>query len=382
MHGTGELLERDELLAALSVAAEAAARGQGATVLVSGEAGIGKTSLIERFAATLGHGRVLWGACEALATPRPLGPLHDIAGDVGPALRAALARPGDRAALFAAVLDELARLPTPAVVVFEDVHWADDATLDLVKYLGRRIRHAGALLVLSHRDDPASLDKLRDVQRSGTLQRIGPVCAARAEAAWMAGDDERAAREAARAADLAAAKRHPWLLGELAFWRHRAGDLIVAPRGCAEPFALQTGGRWSEAAAAWRAMGCPYEEARALADGDEAAQRAALALLDKLGAKPLAERVRRRMRQAGVRSVPRGAAATTRSNEAGLTARELEVLALVADGRRNVEIAKCLSRSARTIEHHVESILAKLEVGSRAEAVTAARRLGLLAQNG
>ena len=145
---------------------------------------------------------------------------------------------------------------------------------------------------------------------------------------------------------------------------------------------MQTAARWSDAADAWRAIGCPYEEARALADGDEAAQRAALAILDRLGAKPLAERIRRQLRQAGVRSVPRGAATATRSNEAGLTARELEVLALVADGRRNAEIAARLSRSARTVEHHVESILAKLEVGSRAEAVEAARRLGLLAKNG
>ena len=117
----------------------------------------------------------------------------------------------------------------------------------------------------------------------------------------MAGDDPRAAREAERAFDLAAAKRHPWLLGELAFWRHRAGALTTAPPGSAAPFALQTAARWSDAADAWRAIGCPYEEARALADGDEAAQRAALAILDKLGAKPLAERIRRRMRQAGVR---------------------------------------------------------------------------------
>jgi len=872
MQTAGELLERESLLAALGDAADAAARGDGRTVLVSGEAGIGKTSLLERFAAGLGRGRVLWGACEALATPRPLGPLHDIAGPAGAALRGALARPGDRAALFAAVLDELARPPAPTVVVFEDVHWADDATLDLVKYLGRRIRHAGALLVLSHRDDAASLDKLRAVlgdlpsahvarlqvpplsraaverlaavvarrdaggvhaatggnaffvtevlrqggaaagvpasvrdavlaraamlppladallqlvaivprqidlalvgdvlapttetveaclasgllvvdgaslrfrhelartaveealqppraaalhhrvlaalearpdretslaarahhaqkagdaaailrwsplaaheaalrgarheaaahchaalalgehlapreraalldelathcfelndldaaiaareeaialwgahgdderqgealaahamslvralrnadadaasrraldlagahpagrtlaraqatesylrmlnrdydeaiawgaraltlaeaagdvatqaralltlgaatmfvdyergcahlarsrelarslddggaavadahvmlgtasgelhafaaaegylddgiafarahdldrlagymegwqalvdlhrgrwalageranavaarelgrttnrvvalialgrlrtrrgdpgaadvldealelaERSGTLQRLGPVCAARAEAAWMAGDDERAVREAERACALAAAKRHPWLLGELAFWRHRGGGLVVAPPGCAEPFALQMAWRWSDAAAAWRAMGCPYEEARALADGDEAAQRAALAILDKLGAKPLAECVRRQMREAGVRSVPRGAASATRSNEVGLTARELEVLALVADGRRNAEIAARLSRSTRTVERHVESILAKLGAGSRAEAVEAARRLGLLAKMG
>ncbi|HEX4234366.1 MAG TPA: AAA family ATPase [Caldimonas sp.] len=868
----GELLERDGPLAALTAAADAAARGDGRTLLVSGEAGIGKTSMLERFGANLGRGRILWGACEALATPRPLGPLHDVAAAAGSAVRAALARAGDRAALFAAVLDELARPPAPTVMVFEDLHWADAATLDLVKYLGRRIQHVPALLVLSHRDDTASLDKLRDVLgnlppahvtrllvpplsrtaverlaagarrrdgggvhaatggnaffvaevlrhggatgdvpvtvrdavlaraamlsadahdllqlvaivprqvdlglvgdvlapstatievclasgllvadsanlrfrhelartaieeaialpraaalhrrvlaalearpqgeaslaarahhaqkagdgdairrwsppaareaalrgarreaaahcraalehgsrlavaeraalldelathcfelnelepaiaareaaielhgvggdierqsealaahamslvralrnadadaagrraldlaatlppgralaraqttesylrmlnrdyddaitwgqkaialaegagdlatlarayltlgaatmfvdyaqgcahvdrslelarslddggagvadahvmlgtasgelhefaaaeryleagiafarahdldrlagymegwqalcdvhrgrwvlageranvvvarelggttnrvvallalgrlrtrrgdpgaaavldealelalRSGTLQRLGPVCAARAEAAWLDGDGERAAREAERAFDLAVAKRHPWLLGELAFWRHRAGALTAPPRGSAAPFRLQIAGRATDAAAAWRAMGCAYEEARALADGDEPAQRAALAILDRLGAKPLADRVRRQMRQSGVRAVPRGAVTATRSNEAGLTARELEVLALVADGCRNAQIADRLSRSARTVEHHVESILAKLGVASRTEAVAAARRIGLLAKNG
>jgi DNA-binding CsgD family transcriptional regulator len=868
MHGTGELLERDDLLAVLDAAADAASRGEGATVLVSGEAGIGKTSLLERFAAGIGRGRVLWGACEALATPRPLGPLVDVAGDVGTTLRGALGRPGDRATLFAAVLDELGRPPAPTVVVFEDVHWADDATLDLVKFLGRRIRNAPALLVLSHRDDPASLAKLRDVlgnlppahvariavpplssdaverlaaraarrdaagvhaatggnaffvtevlrhggttaavpvtvrdavlaraatlapqasellqlvaivprqvdlalvadvlapstetieaclasgllvadgagvrfrhelartaieealpppravalhrrvlaalearrdgetslaarahhaqkagdaaailhwsplaaheaaqrgarreaaahcraalvhrdrlgardraalldelathcfelndldaaiaaredaiaiwgsdgdverqsealaahamslvralrnadadaasrraldlaaalpsgralakaaatesylrmlnrdyddaiawgakaialaegqgdvatharalltlgaatmfvdyargcehvaaslalarslddggaavadahvmlgtasgelhafaaaeryleegiafarardldrlagymegwqalvdlyrgrwalageranavaarelggttnrvvvltalgrlrtrrgdpgaadvldealelaERSGTLQRLGPVCAARAEAAWMAGDDARAAREAERVFDLAAAKRHPWLLGELAFWRHRAATLAIAAPGSAEPFALQMAGRWSDAAAAWRAMGCPYEEARALADGDEAAQRAALAILDKLGAKPLAERIRRQMRQAGVRSVPRGAALATRSNEAGLTARELEVLELVAGGLTNAEIAQRLVISPRTVEHHVSAVLGKLGVAARRDAARRAVELELV----
>jgi DNA-binding CsgD family transcriptional regulator len=119
-----------------------------------------------------------------------------------------------------------------------------------------------------------------------------------------------------------------------------------------------------------------------LADGDEAAQREALAVLDRLGAVPLAERVRRGMRSAGVRSVPRGALAATRGNAAGLTARELQVLELVAAGCRNADIAARLSRSARTVEHHLESILAKLGVDSRVDAVAAARRLGVLAKNG
>src|SRR6516225_2866747 len=167
--------------------------------------------------------------------------------------------------------------------------------------LGGTTNRVVALIALgrlrTRRGDPGADEVLDEAlalaERSGTLQRLGPVCAARAEAAWMAGDDPRAAREAERAFDLAAAKRHPWLLGELAFWRHRAGDLAVAVPGGAEPYALQMAGRWRDAARMWREMGCPYEEARALADGDETAQRAALAIVDKLGAKPLAERIRK-----------------------------------------------------------------------------------------
>jgi DNA-binding CsgD family transcriptional regulator len=247
-----------------------------------------------------------------------------------------------------------------------------------------------ALLALgrlrTRRGDPGGervLDEALELaSRSATLQRLGPVSAARAEAAWLRGDAAAAGREAERCFALAAAKRHPWLLGELAFWRWKAGTLAQPPAGSAEPFRLQMEGHWRDAASAWRAIGCPYEEARALGDGDEPAQREALAMLDRLGAKPLAERIRRDMRQAGVRAVPRGALARTRSNAVGLTAREIEILAFLADGRQNAQIAARLSRSARTVEHHVESILAKLSVASRSEAVAVARKLGLLPQDG
>jgi DNA-binding CsgD family transcriptional regulator len=241
----------------------------------------------------------------------------------------------------------------------------------------------------TRRGDPgadALLDEALELaERSGTLQRLAPVCSARAEAAWLRGDEAAAAREARRCVDLALAKRHRWHVGELAWWVACGEGANVlgqdALEACDEPYRWQLEGRWREAAAAWAARGCPYEQARALAAGDESAQREALAILDRLGARPLAERVRRDMREAGVRSVPRGASAAARANPAGLTARELEVLAQLAEGRRNAEIAARLSRSARTVDHHVEAILAKLGAASRTEAVAAARRLGLLQES-
>lgn len=233
------------------------------------------------------------------------------------------------------------------------------------------------------RGDPgaaAVLDEALELaQRSGTLQRLAPVCAARAEAAWIAGDAARVREEVERAYGLALSKGHAWFLGELAWWRSRvAADAGPPLEACAPPWRLQLQGRWRAAADAWDALGCPYERARALAEGDEAACREALDALAALDARPLADRLRARLRAEGAVAVPRGPRASTRTNAAGLTAREREVLALLAEGCRNADIARRLSRSPRTVEHHVEAVLAKLGAATRAEAVDAARALGLL----
>jgi DNA-binding NarL/FixJ family response regulator len=116
----------------------------------------------------------------------------------------------------------------------------------------------------------------------------------------------------------------------------------------------------------------------ALADGDEAAQRFALTILDQLGAVPAAEIVRRGLRAQGVRDLPRGVRPSTKRNPAGLTDREVEVLLLVAEGLQNAQIAKRLFVSTRTVDNHVAAILAKLNVHTRTEAVAAARQLGFM----
>jgi DNA-binding CsgD family transcriptional regulator/tetratricopeptide (TPR) repeat protein len=151
-----ELLERDEALAVLAEARAAAARGTGRAVFVTGEPGIGKTSLVRRFLREMAAGaRVLVGTCDDLSIPRPLGPLRDLVGSVSPALEDALVAGAAPHEVHALLLAELEISPSPTVLVLEDVHWADGATLDAIAVLGRRIGSLPALLVLTFRGGEA-----------------------------------------------------------------------------------------------------------------------------------------------------------------------------------------------------------------------------------
>lgn len=152
------ILERDDELAALGSAARDAGDGVGTVVLVSGEAGIGKSSLVEAIRGVLpAEGRLLVGYCDDLATPRVLGPLRDLIGSVGTVLTSALER-GDRAAVLEALRNELGWANHPTVLAIEDVHWADEATLDVLRYLVRRTARLPLVLVLTYRDDELGAD--------------------------------------------------------------------------------------------------------------------------------------------------------------------------------------------------------------------------------
>ena len=147
-----DLLEREPELAELRAAAREAAAGHGRVVLLHGEAGIGKTSLANALRAEPPDGtRVLIGSCDAMSTPRTLGPLRDLASAVGPRLGEAL-RAGDREEVFESLRDELAAT-RGTVLIVEDVHWADEATLDVLRFLARRIADLPAVLVLTYRDE-------------------------------------------------------------------------------------------------------------------------------------------------------------------------------------------------------------------------------------
>jgi DNA-binding CsgD family transcriptional regulator len=166
------LLERDDQLAVLADQLQAAA-DNGRLVLVSGEAGVGKTALIEEFRRRhLTTARVLVGRCDDLFAARPLGPLADIAR-VEPTGRLANAlATGEAAAVHEAFLGDLALPPHPVVVVLEDLQWADEATLDLLRIVARRLDVlAGCLVIATHRRDLGPDHPLRRV--SGSL--IGPL---------------------------------------------------------------------------------------------------------------------------------------------------------------------------------------------------------------
>ena len=173
-----------------------------------------------------------------------------------------------------------------------------------------------------------------------------------------------------------------WVAGELAYWRWQAGIREELPAGAiAEPYRISMSGPATTAASRWERLGCPYEASLALlASDDDRDIKRAMAELQRLGAGPAAAIARRRLRERGVRNVPRGPRPRTRQNPAGLTARELEVLRLLCDGLRNAQIAERLVLSERTVDHHVSAVLRKLDVATRGEAAAAAQRLGVAAE--
>ncbi|HLK44000.1 MAG TPA: AAA family ATPase, partial [Thermoleophilia bacterium] len=151
--GRVTLLERKTALDALAEITAQARSGEGRLVLVEGEAGVGKSALLEQFTHDVPDSRLLSGACDGMFTPRPLGPLFDIAQQVHGRLHSLCRADASREQLFDALLTELCEPGPLPVVLIEDVHWADEATLDLLGFLARRIREIAVLLIVSYRND-------------------------------------------------------------------------------------------------------------------------------------------------------------------------------------------------------------------------------------
>ena len=134
----------------------------------------------------------------------------------------------------------------------------------------------------------------------------------------------------------------------------------------------------SKAATLWEQLGCPYEQALALFEGTEDDKRKAITIVHELGANAVYEKMKFEMRASGIKGVPRGIRKTTRCNPAFLTGRELDVLQLMKEGLQNKEVAAQLYISTKTVDHHISSILFKLDVNSRIKAVTEAQRKAII----
>jgi DNA-binding CsgD family transcriptional regulator len=224
-------------------------------------------------------------------------------------------------------------------------------------------------------------EALQLAERTGQLLGLGPIRAARAEAALLSGDSKRAREETLAVRDLVFARGNRWQRGQFAWLLWQAGDQDVPTDNLAEPYALQIAGNYLAAATAWHDLGCPYEEACALAESDNPALvRRAAAIFETLGAQPSLRHAIRRLRALGVRAprpLRREPPAAIGASPHGLTRRELEVLRLLAAGHSNRQLGDLLFISPATAARHLANIFAKLGVDSRAQATAYAHQHGL-----
>jgi DNA-binding CsgD family transcriptional regulator/tetratricopeptide (TPR) repeat protein len=280
-----------------------------------------------------------------------------------------------------------------ARIAFEQGRWEEAtriAELVAEERYGRAaiapVTALGALgRVRVRRGDPGAQEALEEALRIGEgceMQHLwSPYCGL-AELAWLEGRSGEIPKILDWVWGQALAADSRWARGEVGFWMWKAGAINEPPDAAAEPFALHMNGRWKEAADAWHDIDCPYEEALALAEGDEEAMLEAITIFDGLGARPAARIVRSRLRAMGVAHIPQGPRLETRANPAGLTNRQVEVLGLMAEGLSNGEIADRLYISKKTTEHHVSAVLAKLGASTRAKAIARAESLHMTKDGG
>ena len=264
----------------------------------------------------------------------------------------------------------------------------DEAT-ELFHDLHRSVADAGVLEALAlnglvrlgvWRGDPdleALVDRAWEVATtSGASQYLTTIGAARIEFAWLNDRPDLVAPTLDLALVPQAPVRHRALILRTLQMAGFDDGITIDPDAYPEPYRSGLRGDWASAAAGWAELGVPYLAALERASSGEVdVMIEALAALDELGALPAGRWLRRRLRDQGVRSIPRGPQAATRDNPAGLTTRQLDVLQLVATGLTNAEIAERLVVSTRTVDHHVSAVLGKLGVATRQEAAAALARL-------
>ena len=208
--------------------------------------------------------------------------------------------------------------------------------------------------------------------------RIIPVMIAELEYEWLTGKQLITEEELKLSIELIQKVDNIFINSEFSFWLQKVRKKDLGLPELYEPYKLLKEGKSRLAAAFWEAKGCPFEKAFALFAGNEDDMKNALLIFQQIGADAVYEKIKMEMRAVGIKKIPRGLRESTKTNPAQLTNRELDVLHLLQKGIQNKEIAGTLFISPKTADHHISNILFKLDVKSRAMAVTEAVRLGIL----
>ncbi|MFT3934409.1 MAG: AAA family ATPase [Chitinophagaceae bacterium] len=246
----------------------------------------------------------------------------------------------------------------------------------------------GALAVLStikiRKGDDDALAVLQQAKTIAVvameLQRILPVFVAALEYEWLTGEAQLTADEIEQTLRLIEQRKAASLTeyAEFIYWVGKTGKQTSLPAQIHEAFDTRTSVKLQMAAAYWKNIHSPYQQGLVLFEGNEDNKRTALCLMQELGATAVYEKMKGEMRGAGIKNIPRGSRKSTLENPKGLTDRELDVLQLLKENLQNKEIAGKLFISAKTVDHHISSLLFKLDVNTRARAVQEALRLGII----
>lgn len=278
-----------------------------------------------------------------------------------------------------------------ARILLETGNWneADSIADNLIKYqVHPEAVRIGALTIAAvlklRKGDPEAEICLVTVKemafKTKEYQIIMPVVTAILEYEWLSGKTLLSAKELETCFNLIARVDCGTANSEFAFWLYKSRKTKLAIKEPYTPYKYILENKITNAVIFWDELGCPYEKAITLLDGDEENKKKGLMELQEMGATAIFEKAKKIVRAAGIRRIPRGKRASTISNPAHLTNREIEVLQLLQTGRQNKEIASSLFISAKTVDHHISSILFKLDVNSRNKAVAEAVKLGILQQ--
>ncbi len=256
-----------------------------------------------------------------------------------------------------------------------------DESIELANYVlkhknvppGNTVMPLNVLAIIrARRNDPGAFKLINECMtmalNMGEIEKIVSVSAAKAEYFWLVNKLEDFAEELNSIYLKVLKSNNPWAIGEIAYWVWKAGNLEEIPKVIAKPYLLQIQGNWKEAANIWEKLHCPYEQAMALSEGNEQTMKEAIEIFDKLSASASSQLIKQKMRESGIKSVPKGPRKTTKANPNGLTQRQVEVLNLLGKGLSNIEIGNKLYISPKTVDHHISAIFSKLKIHSRTEA--------------